>query len=58
MNYWLNFDDSEATDIVLTPDQRTDDASAQWYDLTGRRLCHKPSAPGIYIRDGKKHLIR
>lgn len=54
----LNFDDSAATDIVLTTDSSTDDTAAEWYDLAGRRLSHKPSAPGIYIHDGKKVFVR
>ncbi len=54
----LNFDDSAATDIVLTTDSNTDDTAAEWYDLAGRRLSHKPSAPGIYIHDGKKVFVR
>ena len=28
------------------------------YDLNGRRITHKPLAPGIYIINGKKTIIR
>lgn len=29
-----------------------------WYTLDGRRLAGKPTARGVYIRDGKKVVIR
>jgi M6 family metalloprotease-like protein len=29
-----------------------------WYDLQGKRLLFKPSAPGLYIHNGKKESIR
>ena len=30
----------------------------QWYDLQGRRLQGKPTQRGLYIRNGKKEIIR
>lgn len=32
--------------------------STDWYDLQGRRLSGKPTIKGIYIKDGKKVVIR
>ena len=29
-----------------------------WYDLNGRKLMEKPSAPGLYINNGKKVMIK
>ena len=29
-----------------------------WYDLSGRKLNGKPTAKGIYIKDGKKFVIK
>ena len=36
----------------------TDDANATWYDLGGRRLQGKPAQKGIYIKNGKKIVIK
>ena len=33
-------------------------AAAQWYSLDGRRLDKAPKAKGVYIRNGKKLVIR
>ena len=32
--------------------------NGKWYDLTGRRLSSKPAAPGIYINNGKKVIVK
>jgi hypothetical protein len=29
-----------------------------WYTLDGRKLAGKPSAPGIYVKDGRKVAIK
>lgn len=29
-----------------------------WYDMAGRKLQDKPTAPGIYIHGNRKHIIR
>ena len=36
----------------------TDDANATWYDLGGRRLQGKPGQKGIYIKNGKKVVVK
>ena len=32
--------------------------SDTWYDLSGRKFNGKPTAKGIYIKDGKKIVIK
>ena len=52
----LSFDELDA--IFGT---KTEDSGAKaepWYTLDGRRLTKKPTAPGIYINNGKKVLIQ
>ncbi len=55
----LNFtgSDSEATGISSVK-TATGDADDAWYDLSGRRISVRPSAPGIYIHGGKKMVVR
>ena len=35
-----------------------DDADGKWFDLQGRQLDGKPSKKGLYIRNGKKMIIK
>jgi hypothetical protein len=35
-----------------------DKEAGAWYDLQGRKLFHKPTTKGLYIRNGKKYIIR
>ena len=50
----------EATGIEsLTPDAAPKAQAAQhWFTLDGRRLQAKPTAPGIYINNGRKVVIK
>ena len=50
----LSLETSTGIDVV------TDDANTEEivYDLNGRRITKKPLAPGIYIINGKKTIIR
>lgn len=32
--------------------------NSQWFDLSGRRLTTPPTRPGLYIKDGRKVLIK
>ena len=50
----------EATGIEsLTPDAAPKPQAAEhWFTLDGRRLQAKPTAPGIYINNGKKVVIK
>jgi len=34
------------------------EGASQWFDLNGRRLMGKPTRQGIYIRDGKKFIVK
>ncbi|MBR6249836.1 MAG: hypothetical protein IKR17_01420 [Bacteroidales bacterium] len=46
---------------VVTPVANVDAENAEtevWFDLSGRRLQSKPSTPGLYIRNGKKALVK
>lgn len=36
----------------------TDPAADVWYNLQGIRLDGRPTAPGIYIRNGRKTAVR
>ena len=53
----LNFDKDVVTavDDIIVETPRSDDG---WYTIDGRRLAGKPSAPGIYINQGKKIRIK
>lgn len=53
---WI-FEDSDPTAIqeVQTADSLTDNA---WYTLDGIRLAGKPTSSGIYVNNGKKHVIK
>ena len=50
----LNFGD-ESTGITTTNDTNSDNA---WFTLDGRKLSQKPSQHGIYIKNGKKVVIK
>lgn len=47
-------DGATAIDLVTTPDE----GEGKWFDLQGRQLDGKPSKKGLYIRDGKKMIIK
>ena len=47
------------TDIQCMPAQEAgQDEAAPWYTIDGRQLPGQPTRPGIYIRDGRKAVIR
>ncbi|MCR5140897.1 MAG: hypothetical protein K6B45_12155 [Bacteroidaceae bacterium] len=46
-------DDGSRVDGIKTPE-----ADGKWYDLTGRRLDGKPARTGIYVKDGRKVLVK
>lgn len=47
-------DGATAIDLVTTPDE----GEGRWFDLQGRQLDGKPSKKGLYIRNGKKVIIK
>jgi hypothetical protein len=51
--------------VTLTLDTQTgirnvvaDDGEATWYDLSGRKLNGKPTEKGVFIRNGKKEIVK
>ena len=36
----------------------SDDEEATWYDLSGRKLNGKPTKKGVFIRNGKKEIVK
>lgn len=60
-SFLLRFEDGEqATSITQITTDGTLSVSArdEWYDISGRRVNGKPSAPGIYINKGRKLLVK
>ena len=52
------FDDATAIQS-LTPDAAPKPHAAEhWYTLDGRRLQGQPTAPGIYVNNGRKVVIK
>jgi hypothetical protein len=35
-----------------------DDEEATWYDLSGRKLSGKPTKKGVFIKNGKKEVVK
>jgi uncharacterized repeat protein (TIGR02543 family) len=60
----FNFDDSEATSIdhsqfIIDNSSLTiDNEAGAWYTLDGRKLNKKPTKSGLYIRNGRKIVIK
>ena len=58
----LNFgDDDKASGIVdidHLPLLTIDHSDGAWYSIDGRKLSGKPTAKGIYIKDGKKMVVK
>ena len=48
----------EATGITTTDLTDLTDSDGTWYDMNGRRLNAKPTAKGLYIKNGKKVIIK
>ena len=48
-------DGSQAT--ISTIEHDTQDVEQSYYDLQGRRV-DSPQKAGVYIKNGKKHLIK
>lgn len=56
----LSFGDgSEVTGIVpVSKESGSEGAAGAWFDLNGRRLSGNPTARGIYIKDGRKVVVK
>lgn len=53
---FLNFQDEDTTGINNHNSKTTDNNS--WYTLDGRKLDKKPTAKGVYVKDGRKVVIK
>ncbi len=52
----LGGDDTTGIEIIDT--EEADDGNATWHTLDGRRLEGKPTKKGVYIKDGRKYIIK
>ncbi len=50
-------EDGNATEIYELPVD-TEPTDSSWYDLSGHRLAGKPAAKGIYVKNGRKYLLK
>ena len=61
-SYVLNFgDDDSATGIIAIGDSQLSTLNSPlsgWYTLDGRKLNGKPTAKGVYVKNGKKIVIK
>ncbi len=61
---FIGFDDDETTGIsdashLMDNGQWImDNEAGAWYDLSGRKLAGQPTKKGIYVRDGRKVVIK
>jgi hypothetical protein len=54
----LSIASPELTGILPVSLSDIESPAAGWYTLDGRRLAAKPAAPGLFIHNGKKQVIR
>jgi len=54
----LEFEVVEADPTGINQPAATVNQNAEWYDLQGRIMPQQPTTPGIYIRNGKKVVIK
>jgi hypothetical protein len=57
MNYVVDLGDGEATAITTTT-AVDNDAAGAYYDLSGRRIDGRPTEKGIYVRNGRKEVVK
>ena len=50
--------DSESTGIETTNFTNSANSSGAWYGIDGRKLDKQPTKKGLYIYNGKKHVIK
>ncbi len=61
--YQINIGDSQTTGIMAIPNSNFINSKFKisedtWYTLDGRRLSDQPRQKGIYIKNGKKVLVK
>ena len=56
----LNFNGTEDSETSLSEALRVKGEESGWYDLSGRKVAkdQRPTAKGLYIKDGKKVMIK
>jgi len=54
----LGLGGDDATGIEAIDTEDADDGNATWHSLDGRRLEGKPTKKGVYIKDGRKYIIK
>ena len=52
----ISFRFDDATNIASP--QPSPEGKGDWYDLSGRRVNGAPTAPGLYIKDGRKVIVK
>ena len=60
-SFVLNFGDDSATGIIAIGNSQLSTPNSQisdWYTLDGRKLNGKPTAKGVYVKNGKKIVIK
>ena len=60
-SFVVNFEGEDTVTGIpeITPEGRLNFIRPEeWYDLSGRRISGKPAAPGIYINNGRKIVIK
>ena len=55
----LVFDDNlTGIESINVNDNENDNGNDNWYDLNGRKLSGKPAQKGVYVRNGRKVVIK
>ena len=54
----LGLGGDDTTGIETIDTEEADDSNATWHTLDGRRLEGKPTKKGVYIKDGRKYIIK
>lgn len=54
----LGLGGDDTTGIETIDTEEADDGNATWHTLDGRRLEGKPTKKGVYIKDGRKYIIK
>ena len=57
-NFVLNFGEETGIGVIKDERLKMKDADGAWYTLDGRKLSGKPTAKGIYIKNGYKVVIK
>ena len=56
----ISFGDDDSQGIIAIEDGKAkmEDEAGAWYTLAGRRLSGKPAQSGVYVKNGKKMIIK